>query len=55
MGIVQAPVEQGQFLSPSSWYVIFLLLNHRLDSDIENKFMVTKGGRWGRDKLRGWD
>ena len=23
--------------------------------DIENKFMVTKGKRWGRDKLGGWD
>ena len=31
------------------------LQNRNRVTDVENKLMVTSGGRWGRDKLRDWD
>ena len=31
-----------------------LFIKQRLP-DTENKLLVTKGGKGGRDKLRGWD
>ena len=45
------------------WNLIFFnkkipitdLQNRNRPTDIENKFMVTKGETWGRDKLGAWD
>ena len=45
------------------WNLIFFnkkipitdLQNRNRPTDIENKFMVTKGETWGRDKSGDWD
>ena len=37
------------------WYKCTYLQNRNTVTDVENKLMVTKGGRGGRDKLGDWD
>ena len=39
------------------WYKWTYLQNRNRVTDVENKLMVTKGGKqgWGRDKLGDWD
>ena len=32
-----------------------LFTNRKRLTDVENKLTVTKGGKWGRDKLGDWD
>ena len=37
------------------WYKWTYLQNRNRPTDIENKLMVTKGERGGKDQLGGWD
>ena len=44
------------YVESEIWYKCTYLQNRNRHTDIENKFMVTKGGRgWGKDKLGVWD
>ena len=37
------------------WYKRTYLQNRNRVTDVKNKLMVTKGERWGRDKLGDWE
>ena len=37
------------------WYKGTYLQNRNRVTDVESKLMVTRGERWGRDKLGDWD
>ena len=39
----------------NKWYKWTYLQNRNRVTDVENKLMVTKGARGGRDKLGDWD
>ena len=43
------------YVEPKIWYKLTYLRNRKRLTDIENKLMLTKGEKGGRDKLGVWD